>query len=112
MRQNRFHAGSTIVTHVRKSPSLAVLVYSAVIAALGGYFAFASVQGEYGLFRRIQIEAELENLRDVSAGLDSELGVMRNKTMRLSDNYLDLDLLDEQARDVLGYVRGDEIVIR
>jgi cell division protein FtsB len=37
---------------------------------------------------------------------------MQNLTLRLSDDYLDLDLLDEQARDVLGYLRADEIVIR
>ncbi len=37
---------------------------------------------------------------------------MTNLTTRLSDHYLDLDLLDEQLRDVLGYVRADEIVIR
>lgn len=37
---------------------------------------------------------------------------MENLTKRLSDEYLDLDLLDEQARDVLGLLRGDEIVIR
>jgi len=30
----------------------------------------------------------------------------------VSDTYLDLDLLDEQARDVLGMVRADELVIR
>jgi cell division protein FtsB len=37
---------------------------------------------------------------------------MENLTTRLSDNYLDLDLLDQQARDVLGMIRADEIVIR
>jgi cell division protein FtsB len=37
---------------------------------------------------------------------------MENLTRRLSDNYLDLDLLDEQARDVLGMIRADEIVIQ
>ena len=37
---------------------------------------------------------------------------MENRTRRLSDQFLDLDLLDEQARDVLGYIRADEIVIR
>jgi len=30
----------------------------------------------------------------------------------LSDEFLDLDLLDQQARDVLGMIRADEIVIR
>ncbi|HAM89325.1 MAG TPA: septum formation initiator precursor, partial [Rhodobacteraceae bacterium] len=37
---------------------------------------------------------------------------MENLTHRLSDGYLDLDLLDEQARRVLGMIRPDEIVIR
>ena len=35
-----------------------------------------------------------------------------NLTLRLSDHYLDLDLLDEQARSVLGVVRHDEVVLR
>jgi cell division protein FtsB len=96
----------------RKRPSLAVLIYTAVIVTLGGYFTFAAVQGEYGLFRRIQIEAELEDLQAKSERLAMNLEVMRNKTLRMSDGYLDLDLLDEQARDVLGYVRADELVIR
>ncbi|WP_417247674.1 FtsB family cell division protein [Celeribacter sp.] len=96
----------------RKRPSIAILVYTAVAATVGGYFIFASVQGEFGLFRRIQIEAELTELQQVSAQLEQEVSEMRNKTMRLSDGYLDLDLLDEQARDVLGYLRADEIVIR
>ncbi|RPE71305.1 cell division protein FtsB [Pacificibacter maritimus] len=96
----------------RKRPPLAVLIYTAVIVTLGGYFTFAAVQGEYGLFRRIQIEAELEDLHEKSDRLAINLEVMRNKTLRMSDGYLDLDLLDEQARDVLGYVRADELVIR
>ncbi|SFI66650.1 FtsB family cell division protein [Celeribacter neptunius] len=100
------------MAHPRKRPSLAVLLYTGVMVTLGGYFTFAAVQGEYGLFRRLQIEAELSDLQAVSGKLDDELGVLRNKTMRLSDGYLDLDLLDEQARDILGYLRSDEIVIR
>jgi len=37
---------------------------------------------------------------------------MENRTRRLSDEYLDLDLLDERARAVLGLVRADDLVIR
>ena len=44
--------------------------------------------------------------------LAAELAVLTNKTHRMSDEFLDVDLLDEQARDVLGLVRADEIVIR
>jgi cell division protein FtsB len=37
---------------------------------------------------------------------------MENLTKRMSDDFLDLDLLDERSRSVLGMVRPDEIVIR
>ena len=36
----------------------------------------------------------------------------QNLTRRLSSASLDLDLLDEQARRVLGLGRPDEIIIR
>ena len=80
--------------------------------ALSAYFTFAAVQGDYGLFRRVEIAAEAETLsRDLSQ-LNFEIAQMENLTHRLSDDYLDLDLLDEQARSVLGVLRADEIVIR
>ena len=37
--------------------------------------------------------------------------VARVLTRRLSDDFLDLDLLDEMARQVLGHMRPDEIVL-
>lgn len=91
---------------------IASLVLVVFALSVGAYFTFAAVQGEYGVFRQVQIAAEtraLEGRRDVLA---ADLTRMRNLTRRLSDDYLDLDLLDERARDVLGYLRADEIVIR
>ena len=94
------------------TPTYGAVIYFAIIFALGTYFTFASVQGDYGLFRRIAIEAEAEALITEQNRLKTEVATMRNKTHRLSDEFLDLDLLDEQARDVLGLVRMDEVVIR
>lgn len=76
------------------------------------YFTYASVQGDYGLFRRVQIDAEARILTAERDALRAEADLLQNKTRRLSDSYLDLDLLDEQAREVLGLVRADEIVLR
>ena len=42
----------------------------------------------------------------------TDLEKLKILTHRLSDDYLDIDLLDEQVRSVLGYIRADEIVIR
>ena len=96
----------------RKSPTLGAIFFFAIILSLGTYFTFASVQGNYGLFRRIQIEAEAHQLDLEREKLAAEVAVLENKTLRLSDEYLDLDLLDQQAREILGLVRSDEVVIR
>ena len=96
----------------RTRPSLGPALYFLLAFTLCSYFTFAAVQGDYGLFRRIQVDADAGILKAERDRLVAELAVLANKTHRLSDNYLDLDLLDQQARDVLGAVRTDELVIR
>jgi cell division protein FtsB len=88
------------------------LIYLALTFALGIYFTFAAVQGDYGMFRRVAINAEADSLTVERDRLARELAEMQNLTHRLSDGFLDLDLLDQQTRDVLGYMRADEIAIR
>lgn len=94
-----------------RQPALGTVVYLGIALSLAMYFTFAAVQGDYGLFRRIEIEAEIGTLEAERAALEAEVAALRNKTHRLSDEFLDLDLLDEQARAVLGLLRTDEIVI-
>ncbi len=87
-------------------------IYLGLLGLAGLYFTFATVQGDFGLFNRVRIEAEADDLRVERARLEAEIAVLANKTRRLSDDFLDLDLLDEQARSVLGLVRPDEVVLR
>lgn len=96
----------------RKRPAFGALVYFMIAFAMCGYFTFAAVQGDYGLFRRAEIEAEEKALQAQLGQLETQVARMENLTKRLSDGFLDLDLLDQQARDVLGMIRADEIVIR
>lgn len=93
-------------------PAVKSAIFLTISLSLAIYFTFAAVQGDFGLFRRIEIEAETRALEAERAKLELAVATMRNKTHRLSEDYLDLDLLDEQARDVLGLIRVDEIVIR
>lgn len=93
-------------------PAFGTLIFFAIAFALSLYFTFAAVQGDFGLFRRAEIVAESQDLRHQLANVRMEVARMENLTKRMSDDYLDLDLLDEQARRVLGMVRSDEIVIR
>ena len=89
----------------RPRPALGAVLYFSLALVLGLYFTLASVQGDYGLFRRVQIEAEARVLIAQRDSLRAEVSALRSRTHRLSDEYLDLDLLYERARDVLGLVR-------
>ena len=99
------------MTRTLKKTGLGIVAYFAVMFSLGVYFMFASVQGDFGLFRRVEIEAEAATLAAERDRLAAEVAALENKTHRLSDTYLDLDLLDSQAREVLGLIRSDEIVL-
>lgn len=100
------------MTSLTQRPRMGSMFYFAVAATIVLYFVFAAVQGDYGVFRQAQLSGEAEALRAERDALKAELADLTNLTRRLSDDYLDIDLLDEQVRDTLGYVRADEIVFR
>ena len=91
--------------------------FTGILASVGiiagvAFFTFAALQGEYGMFRLFQVQAQESRLLADLEILTENQTHLQNRTRRLSNQYLDLDLLDEQARKVLGLARGDEIVIR
>lgn len=92
--------------------SIGATVFLVLTVLLSLYFAYAAVQGPSGILRRIQIESETQTLQQSRDTLRAEVTRMQNLTRRLSDDYLDLDLLDERAREVLGLLRSDEILLR
>ena len=99
------------MTGPRKKPAIGMALYLVVIGGVGFYFTFAAVQGDSGVFRRVQAQAERETLTAERDRLKAEAAKMENLTRRLSDSYLALDLLAERARNVLGMIRSDEIVV-
>ena len=92
--------------------SLGGAVFAIVLIALMFYLTFAALQGEHGLFSLIRTEAQETKLRNELTTLQADRATISNKVTRLSTDHLDLDLLDEQARKVLGLGRTDEIIIR
>ena len=93
-------------------PPIGPLAVTFVSLTLAAYFIFSAIQGDYGILRRAAYQAEADGLQRELNMLQSSIAQLENKTLRLSDHYLDLDLLDQQARDVLGFIRPDEIVIQ
>ena len=96
----------------RAGPGLGGVATAALAVGLGAYFAHAAVQGDHGLFARVRVEARAEALRGELAQIEAEVEARANLVRRLSDDFLDVDLLDERARAVLGTVREGEVVLR
>tara|TARA_Y100001968_G_C18681104_1_gene402493 strand:+ start:151 stop:414 length:264 start_codon:yes stop_codon:yes gene_type:complete len=74
------------------------------------YFTYIAILGNNGLksyidheFKIIEMNKNLDSLKKVMQELEI-------KTSKLNNN-LDLDLLDQQSRIVLGLIRNDEIMI-
>lgn len=86
--------------------------FAALALLVCGYFFFAATKGPYGLYEKGRIEvAEITKTRTLQS-LIAKREHAQNLALRMSDDYLDLDLLDEQARAILGMMRDDEIIIR
>lgn len=96
----------------RTRPAISSTLFLGSMLLLGVYFIFAAVQGDFGVFQRVEVQAEARALQDELIHVRAEVARMENLTRRLSDDFLDLDLLDERAREMLGMIRSDEIVIR
>ena len=75
-------------------------------------FVHSGLQGSHGLAAYRQAGEEERRLQADLARISAERAVLENRVKRLSSRGLDLELLDERARSVLGLIREDELVIR
>ena len=74
------------------------------------YFSYVAIFGNNGLKSYIDLEFEIIELNNNFNSLERVMHELEMKTSKLSNN-LDLDLLDQQSRSVLGLIRNDEIMI-
>ena len=75
------------------------------------YLGFHAVSGERGLFALFKENRKLEQLTQELADIRAKREALEKKVRLMSSKSLDLDMLDEQARNVLGYAGKDEVVI-
>ena len=75
------------------------------------YFGFHLVAGERGLRAWVRLGDELAVARADLAISQAEQAALEQHVGLMRPDSLDPDMLDEQARLVLGYAREDEVVI-
>lgn len=75
-------------------------------------FAHSGLQSDNGLAAYREAGSEERRLKTELDALTVKRKRIENKVRRLSRTGLDLDLLEERARAVLGLAREDEIIVR
>ena len=98
----------------RKGRNTRYLLLFALCLALIGYFSYHAIEGDHGLHKQAVLSEKIERL-------EAELVSLREERQRIEHNVAlvtkrvksDPDLLDEQARSLLNFVRpGDIVVLR
>ena len=75
------------------------------------YLSFHMIQGDRGLIAYWEIRTHIEDARRI---YNDELSLklkLQNKVNLMRSSSLDRDILEEQARYLLGYSKEDEVII-
>jgi cell division protein FtsB len=75
------------------------------------YFAYHLMHGDRGYFALKGVQEKLVITQKKYEQKISERIALENRVKRMRPNSLDLDMLDERARVVLGFVKPDERLI-
>lgn len=84
-----------------------------VVLGLGavGYFGAHGIFGDRGLYGWLFLSEEFGRLEQRYILNQQRLDILEHRVTLLRDEDLDLDMLDERARHVLGWAGRDEIIV-
>lgn len=106
MRENFLYS---LVKKYQITKSLFIGYFIALSAIL--YFLFFIIFGSKGLIQLFKISEQVKNKENAKKEIIAKMNSKQNLVKGMDPNSLDIDLLDEQARKVLGYVGKNEVVI-
>ena len=75
------------------------------------YFIIASFNGEFGVSAKYDLLAKEKVLAEELSTINKETKIIKNRIKRLSNTSLDLELLDQQARIILGMIGEGELIV-
>ena len=75
------------------------------------YFIIASFNGEFGVSAKYRLLAKEKVLANELNTINKETKIIKNRIKRLSNTSLDLELLDQQARIILGMIGEEELIV-
>ncbi|GHU12074.1 hypothetical protein FACS189449_04950 [Alphaproteobacteria bacterium] len=76
-----------------------------------GYFLFHMVNGARGAVSYAKLSSEMKTLERDLLSMKEENAFLENKIKLIRDDNLDLDLLEEQARSILGMTNENDLIV-
>lgn len=99
------------VSSQKRSFSVSGFLLSFLSFGLFFYFAYHLMHGDRGYFAWKGLEKKLATAESRYEDKLAERVALENRVRLLRPDSLDLDMLDERARVVLGFVKPNEIVV-
>jgi len=82
-----------------------------VSGAAGGYFVWHAVNGERGLKTKDEYEHRIASLREQLQDLKQDRALWEHRIALMKGDAIDRDLLEDQARALLGRVDKNDLVV-
>jgi cell division protein FtsB len=100
-----------MVSHRRRRTVLTVLGLYTFAALFIGYFAANAFTGNHGLRAQQDLEQQLNAMKGELGQLKAERAVWERRVSLLRADRIDPDMLDEQARSLVGYVDRRDLTL-
>ena len=75
------------------------------------YFLYHTVTGERGILRYMYLKKEITQAEKIAESYHKQKLKLEDKVRLLSSSSLDLDMLEERAREVLNFASEDEFIV-
>lgn len=102
-------SGAAITAEIGKMLRAAVAPF--LLTCATAYFAYHALEGERGFGAHLRLTQDVEETRKILAMVSGERGMLERRATLLRVGALDLDMLDERARAVLGVIHPAEVVV-
>jgi cell division protein FtsB len=105
-------AKDVMLVRVNRQPlNRARLVKPLFVLCAVFYLCFSALHGERGIYALLRDKRELASLQQELVATKTERERVELKVSHLRSGSLDLDLLDEQMRRMLGVMKKGEVVV-
>jgi cell division protein FtsB len=88
------------------------IVFPVVLVAMMVYFTYHIFQGQRGVLAWIRLDKKLKEEEIILNSLTQEKETLEKEAYLLRPDSLDVDLLEEKARQVLNFAHPDEVVVQ